>query len=130
MTESKRRNLGEFFGDIFYTFNKMSASEIKGWQTIVVMAIVADMIGVWWFLGAKRLGMALLVVLLIFIGILAFASRNKEPESVESVKSSKKVTPSSSESSSNDFFGSLSSSVSNYDPFGSSNVKKPSTFFS
>lgn len=80
--------------EIIRSTKEWSLETISNYKTITIVLIVTDMLGVWYFLQWKRLAMALLIVLMAFLGYLLFLERKfplpKDPKQQEQFKKQKK----------------------------------------
>lgn len=58
----------------------LSAKELLFWKWAIVFMIILDLFGVYYALGLKKLGAALLIVLIVAFAFVAFASSGKQKE--------------------------------------------------
>jgi len=65
-------------------FESLTQEQIKAWRTVIMVLIVVDMFGVYYYLQWKKLGFALLIVLTILL--IPLIVKGKPEEKVETKK--------------------------------------------
>ena len=53
----------------------MKTAELESLRYLLIIFLVADLFGVYWYLGAKKVGMAILIVLIFFLAIILILER-------------------------------------------------------
>lgn len=87
------RNINERIKEVVKIFEEMDLETIKAYKWMIMVLIVADIFGFWWFLGLKQLAVAVLLVLVGFLTIFIIQERRrleKMPEDEEEEDEDKK----------------------------------------
>lgn len=58
-------------------FREMSLENLEGFRFLLIILLIVDLIGVVWYLELKKFGIAIMIVILIFMGIILFYERRK-----------------------------------------------------
>lgn len=67
-------------------FKSLSKEDLEAYRYLLIILIVADMIGVYWYFQWKRLGLALLIVLIMFFALILFAENSERRKETENEK--------------------------------------------
>ena len=68
-------NLQNNFKEVVRKFQAMNMETIKTFKTMMFVLIVSNIFGVWWYLEAKTLASAILIILIIFLSIFLILER-------------------------------------------------------
>jgi len=60
-------------------FESWSYEQLKSMKYFLFFIIVADIFGIYWYFGLKKLGIAILLVSMILLGIIFFYETKKAP---------------------------------------------------
>jgi len=52
---------------------------LENYKYIIIVFLVADLFGIYWYFNLKKLGIALMIVCLIALGVILFLERDKKP---------------------------------------------------
>lgn len=76
---------------IFEIFENLSKKELESYKYLGFILIVADIFGVFWYLKARKIGIAILIVLIIFLSIILIYERRKDEENPKKDKKNSKM---------------------------------------
>ena len=65
-------------------FESLTQEQVKTWKTIIMVLLVVDMFGIYWYFQWKKLGIALMIVLIILL--IPLIVKGKPEEEVETKK--------------------------------------------
>jgi len=74
---------------------KLTYKELTIAKNFMIFLVVVDLFLVFWYLGLKKLGMALLIVFLIIFAVILFLLKSKEPDKPK--KMGKSIIPAKKE---------------------------------
>jgi len=74
---------------VIKTFNQMSLEDIRAYKIVCIVLVVADLFGIYWYLGLKKLGIALLMVVIAFLAVFLYLEREKSPDEPRDTSHSK-----------------------------------------
>jgi len=82
----------ERFGNVLERFKGLDRKTINTYRYALFFLITADLIGVYWYLHLKKIGIALLVIFLCALGFIMFleSKLHPEPKKEEPTKENKK----------------------------------------
>ena len=72
--------------NVMEKLENMSLKEIRAWEFLLVALTIADLFGLWYFLGWKRIAGALLIVIIFFLAIFLFYDSRKRQENPKEAK--------------------------------------------
>jgi hypothetical protein len=72
--------------NIIESIRNMSYKDLEGWKYLLMILIIADLFGVYWYLGAKKLGVALMLVLIGVLTFILIVGGDKQPPKKKEVK--------------------------------------------
>jgi len=81
-------NIKERFGNVWYNFKKIDENALLSYQNAIFFIVVADLIGIYYFLQWKVLGTAILILCLVFLGLIMYRLQDFPPR-----KENKKYKP-------------------------------------
>jgi len=58
-------------------FRNLTLQQLKDYKILIFILIVGDIFGIYWYLGWKKLGVASLIVMFIFLAIFLILESNK-----------------------------------------------------
>lgn len=70
-------NLFQNWKNLIEKIENMSSKDVNAWLSLFIIMIAADLFGVYWYLQMKQIGSAILIVLIFFLAILLFFSKEK-----------------------------------------------------
>jgi len=76
-------NLFESWKGIIEKAQSMKEKDLAAWKFLLMVVIVADLFGVYYYLELKKLGMAVLIVAVIFLAIILFLEGKLPKEAQE-----------------------------------------------
>ena len=82
-------NLFESWKGFIEKAQSMNEKDLAAWRYLIMFVIVADLFGVYWYFELKKLGMAILIVSIIFLVIILLLERGlpeKEKEESKEIK--------------------------------------------
>jgi hypothetical protein len=82
-------NIFENWKNLLESMKKMSDKDINAWRTILIIMVVADLFGIYWYLNLKTLGTALLIVLIMGFAFLLIMTKDKKIELEKEIKKPK-----------------------------------------
>lgn len=62
---------------MFKVIDNMSLENLSSMRSMMFLIVLADVFGIYWYLELKRLGIALLIVSMVFLSIILIAERRK-----------------------------------------------------
>lgn len=68
------------FKNLIEKAKKLNEKQINYWKYFLFFIIIVDIIGIYWYLHLKKLGIALLVVSLIALGLILFLESKLPPK--------------------------------------------------
>jgi len=68
-------NLLENLKNIIEKAKEMSAKDLEAWRYSIMFLVVVDMFGVFWYLGLKRLGIAIMIFLVLALAVILLLER-------------------------------------------------------
>ena len=74
------------FKNFLEIFKNLSIESLNNLKTMFFILIVGDLFGVYYFLEWKKLGMALLLVIVFFLAIVLFYLKDKQPNEISKPK--------------------------------------------
>lgn len=57
----------------------LSYKDVKAWRTLIIVLVCLDLFGIYWYLGMKKLGGALLIVMIFGLVFLLLLTKDKQP---------------------------------------------------
>ena len=69
-------NLLESWKNIIEKAKSLSEKDLESLRYLMFVLVVADLVGVFWYLGLKKLGIAILICLILFLTIILLLERN------------------------------------------------------
>ena len=82
--ESKRsQQIATKIRNFFSNLEDLPEKKYKNWKLGIFLAIIVDLIGIYWWLEFKVVALAILILLLTLFGILMAKNRPKEEEKPE-----------------------------------------------
>ena len=64
--------------NIIEMFKKMSPEEIQIYKYLLMVLLIFDLVGVYWYFNLKSLGVALMLVIMAFLAVFLFLERELE----------------------------------------------------
>jgi len=83
-------NIIDNWKNVIEKARKLDAKSLEAIRIGIFVVIVADIFGLWWFLGVKKLAMALLIFLIIGLVIVLLLERKLPPKPIKKIKKEEK----------------------------------------